>query len=601
MTMVSHSEDERPSQAGAQLVDHKEPETASPSAPRDRLRSPALQGAIAFGVYLVVWVATAFRPIVEHPAQALLDQKSQDPNLFVWFMRWWPYAIGHGLNPLYTHEIGGPAGHSLAWVTTVPPLSLLATPLTLLAGPVVSFTVLAAIVLPLAACAAFVLCRRLTGKFWPALIGGAVFGFSAFEMNHGAAGQLNLTYSSLLLPILAYLVLVWRDGSIGTRTFVITAGLTMALQFYLMVETFADTTAVLAICLLVGFALAGRDARPEIIRLARVVGLAYVLAAVLAAPYVVYMLAGKAPKLKHQTGMDLASLVIPRPGRTFGIGWLTHAAAGPIRDSAACYVGVPLLVLAVLLAVTTWSSKIVRFLSCMLAFLLVASLGPMVYLEGRKTGPVPWAPLFHLPLVRNAFPLRLMLFAYLVLAVATALWLAGPARRVPWARWALAVLVLVFIALDTVPIKVSAHTSVPTFISSGQYRRELSRGEVVVVVSQVGNAGMLWQAQSDFYLRIAGGYFTEGISHRTDLPIPVQHLAAATPSRVATFERFVKADHVGAILLDASHEPVWAGIFRKLGLVGHTIGGVTVFPANGCQSCHAVDLTQLGKSASAAS
>jgi hypothetical protein len=601
MTVVSHSEDELPSQAGTQLVEHKEPETASPSAPRDRLRSPALQGAIAFAVYLVVWVATAFRPIVEHPAQALLDQKSQDPNLFVWFMRWWPYAIGHGLNPLYTHEIGVPAGHSLAWVTTVPPLSLLATPLTLLAGPLVSFTLLAAIALPVSAWAAFVLCRRLTGKFWPALVGGAVFGFSAFEMNHGAAGQLNLTYSSLLLPILAYLILLWRDGSIGTRTFVILAGLAMALQFYLMVETFADMTAVLAICLLVGFALAGAAGRPEIARLARVVGLAYVLAAVLAAPYVLFMLAAKAPKLKHQTGMDLASLVIPRPGRTFGIGWLTHAAAGPIKDSAACYVGVPLLLLAVLLAVTSWSSKIVRFLSCMLAFLIVASLGPVVYLEGRRTQALPWAALFHLPLVRNAFPLRLMLFAYLVLAVATALWLAGPARRVPWARWSLAVLVVVFIALDTVPIKVRPHTSVPTFISSGQYRRQLSPGETVVVVSDVGNAGMLWQAQSDFYMRIAGGYFTEGLSHRTDLPLPVQHLANATPRRVEQFERFVKADHVGAILLDASQQPAWAGIFRKVGLVGHTIGGVIVYPANGCQSCHAVDWTQLGTAVPAAS
>src|SRR5260370_39583926 len=98
MTVVSHSEDERPSQAGAQLVEHKEPEAASPSAPRDRLRSPALQGGIAFLIYLIVWVATAFRPVVAHPARARLGRKSQDPNLFAWCMRWRPYAIVHGLN-----------------------------------------------------------------------------------------------------------------------------------------------------------------------------------------------------------------------------------------------------------------------------------------------------------------------------------------------------------------------------------------------------------------------------------------------------------------------------------------------------------------------
>jgi len=302
MTAISHPGDERPTHVGAQLVEPRDPETTSRAALLDRLGSPGLQGGIAFLVYLVVWVGTAFRPIVEHPAQARLDQVSQDPNLFTWIMRWWPYAIGHGLDPLYTHEIGKAAGHALAWVTTVPPLALLATPVTLVAGPLVSFTLLAAIALPVSAWAAFVLCRRLTGQFWPALVGGAVFGFSAYEMNHGSAGQLNLAYS-LLLPILAYLILVWRDGSISTRTFVILAGLTMALQFYLSVEIFADLTAILAVSLLVGIVVAGRDGQPQIARLARVLGLAYVIAAVLAGPYAAYMLTISAPKLKHSTGM----------------------------------------------------------------------------------------------------------------------------------------------------------------------------------------------------------------------------------------------------------------------------------------------------------
>jgi hypothetical protein len=466
----------------------------------------------------------------------------------------------------------------------VPPLALLASPLTLAAGPLVSFTLLTVIALPLSAWAAFVLCRRLTGKFWPALAGGAVFGFSAFEMNHDAAGQLNLTYS-LLLPILAYLVLIWRDRSIGTRTFVILAGLAMALQFYLMVETFADLTAVLAVSLLAGFALAGRDGRAEIKRLARIIGLAYVIAAVLAAPYLAYMLATRTPNMTDATGMDLASLVIPRTTRTFGIAWLTHAAARPSSVSEACYVGVPLLLLAVLFAVTGWSSKLVRFLSCMLAFIIVAALGSALYVEGKDVVGLPWGALWRLPILRNSYPSRLMLFAYLVLAVATALWLAGPARRMPWARWTLAVLVIAFIALDTPTISVAPRTSVPSFISSGQYRRQLSPGEIVVVVSEVGNAGMLWQAQSDFYMRLAGGYINQAITRGSDLPDPVQDLAHATPASVAQFESFVKAEHVGAILLDNRHEPLWVGIFRKIGLHAHVIGNVVVYPTNGCQSC----------------
>jgi hypothetical protein len=602
MTAVSQPEDGRPGQASAQLAEHQDPQAASPATPRDRLSSPALQGGLAFVIYLVVWVVTSARPLVFQATQALLDQKSQDPNFYVWGLRWWPYAIGHGLDPLFTHEIAAPAGHSLAWVTTAPPVALLAVPLTLIAGPLVSFNLLTAVALPLSAWAAFVLCRRLTGQFWPALVGGAVFGFSAYEVNHGGAGQLNLIYC-LLLPVLAYLVILWRDGSISTRAFVIMAALAMAVQFYLMMEIFADLTAILAVALLVGFALAGREGRAAIVRLGKFIGLAYVIAVVLVAPYVVYALDNKPPKPAKVTGMDLASLVIPRPGRTFGIAWLAHAAVAPNHVSQACYVGIPLLLLAVLFAITRWSAAIVRFLTCMLAFIMVAALGPVVYLEGRRTSEVPWAPLFHLPIVKNAYPLRLMLFAYLVLAVATALYLAGPARRVAWAswaRWSLAVLVIVFIALDTVPIKISKHTTVPAFISSGEYHHQLSPGEIVVVVSGVGNAGMLWQAESDFYMRISGGYINAGLNHRTDLPRPVQALSDATPDRVAQFEQFVRTDHVGAILLDTHHELKWVGIFRKAGLVGHADGGVIVYPTHGCQFCRAVSWTQLGKAAPSA-
>ncbi len=512
----------------------------------------------------------------------------------MWSLRWWPYAISHGLNPLYSSQISAPAGHSLAWVTTVPPLALLASPLTLTAGPIVSFNLLLALAPPLSAGAAFVLCRRLTGKFWPALAGGAVFGFSAFELARDAAGQLNLSYS-LLLPILAYLVLLWRDKAVSSRTFVILAGITMAVQFYLFTETFADLTAILAVCLALGFALAGPSGQPEILRLGKHVGLAYLIAIVLTAPYLAFTLTTKPPKPVGQTGLDLASLVIPRVGRTFGVAWLSHAAAAQNPASASGYVGVPLLVLAVLLAVTCWSSRLVRFLSCMLAVIVVTAVGPVLYLDGHVVATLPWAGLFHLPIVRNAWPSRLMLFAFLVLAVATALWLARPVNRTSWTRWSLALLVIAAVALNASPVNGKPYTEVPTFISSGQYRRDLAPREIVVVVSTVDNAGMLWQAQSGFYIRIAGGFINEGFGNETDLPQPVEDLVQATPAYVANFEAYIKDDHVGAILVDARGKLPWAGIFRRLGLAGHYVGQVTIYPTNNCRSCRALDWAQLGK------
>ncbi len=224
------------------------------------LTSPALQGLLALAAYCAVWLPTFVRPLVTHPGRAQLLQVDTDPNFYVWSLRWWPYAIGHGLNPLYSNLIAAPAGHSLAWVTTVPPLALLAAPLTLTAGPVVAYNLLIALALPLSAWAAFLACRRLTGTFWPALVGGAVYGFSAYEFRHlGAGGQLNLCFA-LLPPILVYLVVAWWDGGIRSYLLVISAGLVLAVQFYLFLETFAGLTAVLVLSLLLGLAVASRPA-----------------------------------------------------------------------------------------------------------------------------------------------------------------------------------------------------------------------------------------------------------------------------------------------------------------------------------------------------
>ena len=229
---------------------------------RIRIASPARQGLAALAVYLAVWVIAEALPLVIHPGRPQLGQSGMDPNFYAWSMRWWPYAITHGLNPLHTTEVGAPTGYGLAWITTIPPLALLLSPLTAAAGPVVSFSLLVAVCLPVSAWAAFVLCRRITGRFWPALAGGAVYGFSAQEMNHLIAGQLNMTVS-LLLPLMAYLVLLWRDGRLGGHRFVSLLALAMVAQFYLFLETFADMTAIWAVALLLGYALAGRSGQPR--------------------------------------------------------------------------------------------------------------------------------------------------------------------------------------------------------------------------------------------------------------------------------------------------------------------------------------------------
>ena len=541
--------------------------------------SPALQGLLALAAYLAVWLTTDALPLILHPGRPQLDQGSPDPNFYVWSLRWWPYAIAHGLNPLYSHLVGPPAGMDLAWVTTIPPLALLVSPVTLMTSPVVSFTLLVAASIPVSGWAAFVLCRRLTQRFWPALAAGAVYGFSAYELNHIIAGQLNLAFS-LLLPLMAYLAVLWRDERISSRAFIGLLAVTMALQFYLFLETFADMTAVWVLALAIGYALGGRAGRRVVARLSLLAGAAYAIAIVLAAPYLAYALTHVPSGFARSTlpsSLDLAGLVVPRAGQTFGLAWLARFAAPLLPPGRDGYIGIPLLAVAVALAVVSWRSRVTRFLVVMAGLLIITALGPVVQLDGHQLTRVPWAGLWSLPVVRSAYPARLMIFVFLALAVMVALWLAGPSRM-PWARWLLALAALAAIGVNTPALQVQPGPGLPAFISTGEYRRYLAPGETVVVASQRGNAGLLWQAETGFYPRLAGGFLNIAIT-ATSLPVPVAGVARRRPTRneILRFRLFVRQARIGAILVDASSPWRWPVILRKAGLRGQAIGGVILY------------------------
>ena len=548
---------------------------------RARNASPAVQGLAALVVYLAIWILAETYPLLAHPGRPQLDQLSTDPNFYVWSLRWWPYAVAHGLNPLHTTLIGAPAGYGLAWVTSIPPLGLLAFPVTELAGPVVTFNLLVVVAIPLSGWAAFVVCRRLTERFWASLAGGAVYGFSAYEMNHIFSGQLNLAFA-MLLPLLAYLMLAWRDQVIGSRTFVALLALVMAVQFYLFIETFADMTAVLALGLAAGYLLAGQSDRKLIAGLSLRVGIAYVIAVVLAAPYMKYALSHQPAGFSSRpdtASLKLASLVIPWSSQTFGLGWLARAAAplaGPDMDG---YVSIPLLAIAVALCVVAWRRRMTRFLIVIVVLLIVLALGPTLHIAGwSAVGRLPWGRVWSLPIARSAYPVRLMVFVFLGLAVMTALWLAGPSKRW-WLRWLLGLLAVAAIAANTPALALQDQSGFPAFITTGEYHQYLAPGETVVVLSERGNVGLLWQAQMDLYPRVAGGFINKAITGYDGVPGPVARLAirGLTKQKVQRFRSYLTTAKVGAILVEQHEAGSWPAIFTRIGLHGRAVGGVIIY------------------------
>lgn len=98
-----------------------------------------------------------------------------------------------------------------------------------------------------------------------------------------------------------------------------------------------------------------------------------------------------------------------------------------------------------------------------------------------------------------------------------------------------------------------------------------------MVLSHRGNAGMLFQADTDFYFRNAGGFINASLNGGNDLPLPVAQLSDPSPAKEREFFRYVHQAGVGAIIVERAWSEKWMYVFGDLGLRGTTVGGVTVY------------------------
>ena len=563
------------------------------AASRLRVTHPALQGLLALAAYQAVFVIGFARPLLGHLGVPQVREYWTDPNFYTWSMRWWPYAITHGLTPLYSTQVGAPDGYNLAWATTTPSVGLLMWPVTAAFGVVVSFNVMLLLVPPVSAWAAFVAARRLTRRFWASLLAGAVYGFNTFELVHSLQGQPNLTVIALF-PLLVYLVLLWWDGALRNTWFVSTTAAAMALEFYTFDEAFVDMTLVLAGGLVIGWTVAGRGRRAKVLRLAGLTAMAYAAAMAAAAPYLMYALRHYPASLTRQRpifSLSAVRLILPWSDKLFGLTPLISYSDSIGRYSIDNYVGLPLLAVLLAVAIFSWSNKLTRLIVSAFAFVFGLALGPNVVVGQHNVVPLPWGGLWSLPLARSAEPSRLIIFLYLLLALALALWLAAPGRG-QLARWGLGLLAVavMFADLPTFaqatnpvppgyppPAAMRPVNQLPPFITDGLYRRYLRPGETVVIVTHRGNAGMLFQADADFYFRIAGGFINSSLTRQDALPIQVALLSHATTARVRGFREYVRQAGIGAVIVEQAWAEPWMSVFARIGLHGTSVGGVTVY------------------------
>jgi hypothetical protein len=476
-------------------------------------RATIAQIIAAFVAYLALSILFYGRDLIFRITEVNAGNR-YGPQIYVWCFEWWPYAITHRIAAFHTRVMWAPDGMDLAWgATSVPLLSFIAAPLTIHFGPIISFNLANLLMPALTAVSGFILARRIVGRTWPAMLGGFIYGFSAYMAGHQSGGHLNLT-AAFLIPVVAYLALLQLDDEIGRAAFVAALAATMVCQFMIGQEIFATIVMFGAIGLFVAY-LTMAEMKDRIVALAKLSALALGVSALLLSPYLYHVIVASgfsSHPVWNTTpqGTDLLELFIPT--NALMLGALAPLAAigarfahGPIETGA--YIGVPMMVIVIWFARSQWHRAEVRFLAIMLVIVCLASFGSRLHIAGHELFGMPWKLVSRMPLIGSAFPGRFGVYVYLIVALIASMWVAE------WrASIALKAAAIALVVLFTLPSLHGSHwiheLDTPEFFRSGNYRNHLAAGQTILILpyGENGNS-MYWQAETAMYFAMAEGHF----------------------------------------------------------------------------------------------
>jgi hypothetical protein len=444
-----------------------------------------------------------------------------DQDQTIWYLGWTPHALAHGLDPFFTTQIGAPDGVNLMWNTPMTLLGLLGWLPAKIGGPIFGFNVLMVVGIALSGFTAWLAIRRWTGDGLHSMVGGAVYAFSPYVASHAA---LHLNLATAWVPPLFLLCLdellvtrrrpPWHAGValgvLGTAQLLIT-------------EEMLATSVVAAAVLVCVMAVARRDGR---VRARWRDGAARLVPALAVATWTFLLLAawplaeqffgpqrinGQVQDPKTYS-TDLLNLVLPTPYQLLASDAATrvsHEFSG-LYHEATGYLGVPLLVFLIVVAIRQWDDLRIRVASVTGALLLVLSLGPWLHVGKEALHvPLPWLLFGELPLLKHVLPGRFTLFTWLAVAVIVAIVIGRATRLVPRPamRWVLAVVVALVVVLPAPLGRVPAY--VPVYFREWS-SHHIGADEIVLVapysVDGALTAPMLWAAEADYGLRMPEAY-----------------------------------------------------------------------------------------------
>jgi hypothetical protein len=495
------------------------PTTVEPSPVAERPPRTGTRAAwLVAGCYLLGALAVTVH-LWARPAGLMQRGDDHDVNLFAWFMRYAATAVAHGHLPaLVTTALNAPRGINVMWNTSFLLPGILLTPVTLLAGPQVSLTIVLTLSIAGSAASLFFVLRRWGASLSAAALGGAVYGFSPALLNSG------IGHYSLVLAVLPPLIIdallrimTGRGNPVRAGAWM---GLLAAAQLFIGEEALVDT-AVAGVAFVTALALG----HPRAVR-ARAPGAAL---GVLTAAAVALLISGYALWVQFYGPLHEHSVLPARRPRSLGLfvdpsgGLLFHTpasaqavAAFPLPEVLS-YLGWPLIIVVVAAAIRFWRDPKVRAAAVSCLVLELCSLGGVgLPIRGfRLPGQfLPYHWLQGLPGMAQLIPGRFCLLADGAAAAVLALSLdrarklvpgdRGWLRRIPAAVAVLAVLPLIPLPYQTDPVP-----AVPAGWQQAFARLRLAPDASVLVVPGflAHSEVMHWQADTGEPRSMVGGYF----------------------------------------------------------------------------------------------
>lgn len=472
----------------------------------------AVAACAMFAIYHDLWT---------DPTARVLGSKhhSNDPMQMMWFLKWVPWSIIHGHNPLATNAIYYPHGIALTWNTFVPTLGILAAPITLTMGAAISFAVLITLGPALTTLTGFWWLRRHTHRPIPAAVGAFAIGFSPFVAGH-LLGHLNLVFLPLI-PLILMLIedLLWRAPRPTRRTVGYLAMATAA-QIGISEELLLILAVAVVVAIVAAVLISPAQTVPAVRRATPAVLTAAGICVLLTSPLLVSQLF-----LTHPVALQSQAFhAVP--------GDYVHSVSRQLINTAnghrsllgaaedGVYLGWPFLALLIIAVLVTWRrDRFVRVAVITGLAMAALTLGT----NGLGQVWLPWRLLQHLPEFSSVLPARFAMATSLVIAWLLSRWLTALCNYLPTAerlraqprRTAMACIAaatLVAVPLVSLAPRTVGTTAAPPrvpFFASSAERRLLPPGAGILLLPMAwpGNAeGMYYQELADYRFCQVGGY-----------------------------------------------------------------------------------------------